>query len=490
MAKEYSKDKGFKGGVAKVINVGGQATVAVYDATVYAFNKVYESLKKTPEFTKKSASAITDGFGFIKPNAIKQVEKKIKGYEEEIKKLYYELGKEGAQSYDEKHPLESEAVKKLIADIREHEKEIDRLKNRVNEIKEEEKAEKEEKLKEKSFTKSQKTSSAKTQQEEKIDNDNITKSLEEIIKKSLKTGSFETRSEEEIFKKVANDLLDNEMEIKCLAAAELGKIGNTAGVLVLMEAAKFKNSELTSEIINSLINIGDKRAVSLFNEEIKSPKYRVRIGCLRGLYKIAGAEESMPIIIEALRDENPEVRRTALTFIGWKDYEGAIPSIIQCLRDDDVRVRKAAVSALANIKDEVSVLPLINMLWDKDLEIREKALDAIKVVSGKSITFDVSALGEALKQAIENLKNWWEQERINVKKVEEPLFEDIQPETVVETKIEEAPATVEAETAAETKIEEAPAKVETETVAETKIEEAPAKIETEPVAETKIEETP
>ncbi|MBF0226370.1 MAG: HEAT repeat domain-containing protein [Desulfobacterales bacterium] len=473
MANEYSKNKSFKGGVAKVINAGGKATVVAYDATVYALNKIYESIKMTPDLAKKSSSIVTSGFGFIKPDAIKQVEKKIKGYEEQIKNLYFELGKEGAQSYDEKHPLESEVIKKLIADIREHEKEIDRLKNRVTEIKEEEKAEK---LKAKTTPK---LAEIKKQQEEKIDHDNITKSLEDVIKKALKTSSFDTRSEEEIFKKVANDLLDKEMEIKCLAAAELGKIGSTAGVPILLEAAKFKNPELISEIINSLINIGDKRAVSLFNEEIKSPKYRVRIGCLRGLYKIAGAEEAMPIITEALRDEHPEVKRTALTFIGWKDYEGAIPSIIQCLRDDDVRVKKAAVSALANIKDEVSVLPLINMLWDKDLEVREKTIDAIKVITGENIIFDAYASGEALKQSIENLKSWWEKERINVKKVEEPLFQDIQPTPEVET---------ETEAAAETKDEELSEKIETETEtetdAETKDEELSEKIETETETET------
>jgi HEAT repeat protein len=214
-------------------------------------------------------------------------------------------------------------------------------------------------------------------------------------------------------------MLDAEMEIKVLSAAELGKIGNEAAVLILLEAAHFDSPDLISEIVNSLIMIGDLRAIPLLKENTNHPKYRVRIGCLRGLYKLAHTQEAMPMLLEALRDEHPEVRRTAATFIGWKDYAEAAPSLVQCLRDEDARVRKAAVAAVANIKDSLAVLPLINLLKDKDLEIREKAFDAIKVISGEEITFDVNASGKELTEAINNLRDWWQQERLDKEEVTE-----------------------------------------------------------------------
>jgi len=138
----------------------------------------------------------------------------------------------------------------------------------------------------------------------------------------------------------------------------------------------------------------------------------VRIGCLRGLYKLADNEDSMPLLIEALRDGHPEVRRTALTFIGWKDYTGAVPSVIQCLRDGEPRVRRAAVSTLANLKDSAAVPHLINVLGDKDIEVREKALEALKVISGEDISFDIHASRSALIEAINSFKDWWQKERL------------------------------------------------------------------------------
>ncbi|UCD86565.1 MAG: HEAT repeat domain-containing protein, partial [Desulfobacterales bacterium] len=113
--------------------------------------------------------------------------------------------------------------------------------------------------------------------------------------------------------------------------------------------------------------------------------------------------------------------RTAATFIGWKDYADAAPSLVQCLRDEDARVRKGAVSALANIKDSLAVLPLIKVLGDKDLEIREKSLNAIKVITGEEIAFDLHASGKELTEAINNLRDWWQQERLGKEEAAEAV---------------------------------------------------------------------
>jgi hypothetical protein len=252
----------------------------------------------------------------------------------------------------------------------------------------------------------------------------------------------------EIFSKVAGDFLDSEMEIKCLAAAELGKIGNSAAVPILLEAVKFENLDLTSEVINSLITIGDARAIPLFKQEVVSSKHRVRIGCLRGLYKLADNEDAMPLLIEALRDGHPEVRRTALTFIGWKDYTGAVPSVIQCLRDEEPRVRRAAVSTLANLKDDAAVPHLINVLGDRDIEVRVKALEALKVISGEDISFDIHASRNALVEAINSFKDWWQKERLGNGKLSTTVDVEVPTDEAYIAETEVSVPAVEAEVAA------------------------------------------
>lgn len=447
METEVQERSGLMGGVAKILNAGGSAVIIVYDAAAGVIGKLIETVKKAPDLPEKTKGFFTKGVGIVKPGEINRIEKKITEYETQIKQLYFEIGKEGAKFAEDERPLESEIVKKLISDVKEYEKEIERLQCQIVEIKEDKVAEalrKSERKKTVSLAKLKEKA-----KKDKATDEQINRLVDSTIKKAMKNGEFESRSEMEIFSKVAGDFLDSEMEIKCLAAAELGKIGNNAAVPILLEAVKFENPDLTSEIINSLITIGDVRAIPLFKQEAYSTKYRVRIGCLRGLYKLAETEEAMPMLIEALRDDHPEVRRTALTFIGWKDCAEAVPSVIQCLRDEESRVRRAAVSTLANLKDNTSMLPLINVLGDKDLEVREKALEAIQAILGEDIVFDVHAPRKALTEAIDTLKDWWQTERLGKDQSgASPLTVDVEtpPDVVYAAETEEPTAAVTVET--------------------------------------------
>jgi HEAT repeat protein len=327
-------------------------------------------------------------------------------HEDGTQTLPDEIGKPEAPPPEAENPREVEAAQHLAAEVQEYKKEIQQLKDRIAELEAH-------KTEEAPPRHERDEDAGKAGETEKTSPEQINRAIAAAIQESLRHGVFETMSERAIFDKVANDLLDSEMEIKILAATELGKMGNEAAVPLLCEVAGFDQPSLTSEVINSLINLGDSRAIPLFKDKVNDPKYRVRIGCLRGLYKLGSDQEARPFLVEALGDEHPEVRRTAATFIGWKDYAEAAPALAESLRDEDDRVRKAAISSLANIKDESSVLPLIKVLGDRDPEVREKALDAIKIMSGKDLSFDIHASGDALAEAIEAVRDWWQKERLN-----------------------------------------------------------------------------
>lgn len=398
MAHGHSERTGILGFVAQTLNVAGTAAVSVYDAgrTVaeYSRDASMRCLGRTDE---------------------KQLLRFIRKYEHKKEELYCLIGR---QSRDIKGPQGREAVNELISKVREHEETIHGLKDCLAEIKEIQYVIREQKT----LTRDRKSPKRKAEAEfkgavpaamkkAKATGLEATKAVRAAIAKALKEGEFETTAKRSTFKKVASDLLDSEMENKVLAAAELGKIGNHAAVPVLMAAVKFHHPELISEIIKSLTILDDSRATPLLLEEVANPDYRVRTACLRGLFKQTDDERGVPVLIEALRDKHLEVRRTAITLIGWKGRADAVPELVQCLKDKEVKVRKAAVLALANIKDDSSVPPLINMLEDEELVIREKALDAIRLISGKTKEFDVHASGEALSEAVNNLRDWWLQKR-------------------------------------------------------------------------------
>ncbi|MBF0507270.1 MAG: HEAT repeat domain-containing protein, partial [Nitrospirae bacterium] len=352
----------------------------------------------------------------FRSNEKQELRTKVGEYEEKIKKLYYEIGKEGSSA----EKLESEKITELIGKVKDYEQEIQRLQTRITEMNEVEALRREEAKKEKVKPAGKKV---------KVSDDQIEAAVKAAIDKAVKHGEFDADSQKEIFKKIAKDLLDDEMEVRILAAAELGKMGIKPAVDVLMEAVKFDNVYLTAEIINSLTNIGDSRTLSLCKEMAKNPNHRVRISSLRGLYKMGADGEIAPYLIEALNDEHPEVRRTATTFLGWKDIADSIPGLIQTLQDKDESVRKSAVTALMNLKDTSSVLPLMRVLSDENIEIRQKALESLRTVTGEEISFDVRLKGKELADAVNSLKEWWQNERIGRigEKAEELIIREPSP---------------------------------------------------------------
>ncbi|KJU85493.1 chromosome segregation protein, partial [Candidatus Magnetobacterium bavaricum] len=247
--QEEKQRTGFMGGVAKALNATGSFMVSAYDVsadfTVAMSVAVYNQLKKTPDLLKKTpvlwektvelmsftpalASKTKDLFvGGVSKIKIKKDEAdelhgKIDEYEDKIKDLFYEIGQEGASS----EKLDSDKAKKLIGDVREYEKEIQRLKLRISELEDVKKAEKLKK-KEKQ-AEEQKTSAAKiTRKKPKpVDTNTINANIKSKTDKAVKQGEFDTDSDRAIFSKIAADMLDSDMEIKILSAAELGKIGN------------------------------------------------------------------------------------------------------------------------------------------------------------------------------------------------------------------------------------------------------------------------
>ncbi|MBF0487620.1 MAG: HEAT repeat domain-containing protein [Nitrospirae bacterium] len=424
---EEEKRKGLWGGVARALNATGAATMRSFDYTVDLFTKTANAVKKatpgivdsTVDLSKKTADLIVGGiakmgeytmridFSAVKQGAMNfaagkdDLRDKITEYEGKIKNLYFEIGKEGASA----DKLESDKVRNMIEEVREFEKEIQRLRGRILEL--------EEMGREDGQRKSEARREPKlAKKKQKLTEAQIDSQLKSAIEKALKHGKFETDSDKAIFNKIANDLLDMEMDVKILAATELGKMGNKAAVDVLLDAVKYGNHYLTAEVINSLINIGDAKAIGLCKEMSSGANHKVRVNSLRGLYKLGKDDEIIPYLMDALKDENAEVRRQAVTFLGWKDISEAVPGLIQSLQDKDDLVRKAAVSALANIKDASAVLPLMRTLADEAIEIRQKSLEAIKMITAKEIAFNIELTGDELATAVNELKDWWQRERM------------------------------------------------------------------------------
>ncbi|MBF0102180.1 MAG: HEAT repeat domain-containing protein [Desulfobacterales bacterium] len=424
--KSPKKRSGYLGFIAKVLNEAGGAIVDICELAESGTGKVKSAIKKAPELPEKAKKMIKKTRNLVKPPETKVIKETIKKKEKEIEKLYCEIGKEGAKLSDieDVNPLEINGVKKMISDVRSYEKEIKRLETRITEL-EEEKIQKSKQKAKKEIKPDREIPKAKElRKDDKQGQLSVVQAVSKAINLAMTQGSFESNSEKAVFEKVSKDLLDNEIEIKVLASSELGKMNNSAAVPVLIEALKFDNPYLLSETMNALINLGDLRAISEFKAYAKHVHYRVRISCLRGLYKLAEDSEMLPYLRDALRDEHPEVRRTAILFIGWKNDADSVPALVNCFKDDDERVRSAAVSSVSNIRDKSAVIPLIRLLEDKHIEMRRNALDSIKLITGENIAFDFHAAGEQLTHSINDLIEWWQKKRLGDVDFEESITDE------------------------------------------------------------------
>ena len=234
-----------------------------------------------------------------------------------------------------------------------------------------------------------------------------TRRVRAAVERSIKKAQFTLRSDAIIFEKSLLDLLNAEMDIKLLAVSELGRLGSLHAGPVLKEALSMNSPELQAEIINALIQIEDKEVFALCKRFFKHDYAGVRTACIRGLYK-AGQSESVPLLIEALKDENVEARNSAAIFLGWLEAKPAVPALLQTAAGEDLRVRKSSIMSLANIRDDGSVLPLIRFLNEDSREIRDMIIGALEKITGETLEFESDGADKQDRlESIERLKEWW-----------------------------------------------------------------------------------
>ena len=86
---------------------------------------------------------------------------------------------------------------------------------------------------------------------------------------------------------------------------------------------------------------------------------------------------NIPALLEALKDSDLEVRRTAVWALGQIEDSGASAALREALKDTDRRVKFGALRALVAIGDEAAYDALAEMLKDPDPEVRRMAAQAL-----------------------------------------------------------------------------------------------------------------
>jgi len=198
---------------------------------------------------------------------------------------------------------------------------------------------------------------------------------------------YAEETQEQQVERLIRELQDSDSDIRSIAAVTLGEIGPEA-----------------KDAIPALIQLLQDQDAEGF----------ARANAALALGQIGeGTEDAMSVLIQALRDQDKYVRRDAagaleeigtpraikaakdryrmVVTLGWIGSEDEIPALIQALQNEDKDVRVNAVVTLGQIESEDVVSVLMGALQDQDEWVRvnaawtlgqrgESAVDAVPIL--------------------------------------------------------------------------------------------------------------
>jgi HEAT repeat protein len=115
-------------------------------------------------------------------------------------------------------------------------------------------------------------------------------------------------------------------------------------------------------------------------ERLHDPDWKKRYAALEQLEPEPSA---LAVVISALSDANPSVRRLATVYLG-QIGEGVLPHLIRMLRDDSPAVRRAAGDCLSDLGDPAAIGPMCEALQDKSKLVRWRAARYLYEVGDES----------------------------------------------------------------------------------------------------------
>ncbi|AWB46000.1 virulence factor [Paenibacillus sp. CAA11] len=127
-------------------------------------------------------------------------------------------------------------------------------------------------------------------------------------------------------------------------------------------------------------------------ELLKSEDWRTRYAALEGL---PPEQADIPLLAEALRDPQMQVRRLAVVYLGDIRTPEAMDLLYAALKDSSAAVRRTAGDTLSDIGDPAATGPMIEALRDRSKLVRWRAARFLYEVGGEEAK-------DALQEAAED----------------------------------------------------------------------------------------
>ena len=198
-----------------------------------------------------------------------------------------------------------------------------------------------------------------------------------------------------------------EKEVGEAAVAALGKIGGSKARKLLVEARAKGDSELRFAATDAYLRCAEdlvaegktKQATIIYMElASKDEAAIIRGAAIKGLTD-AGGQETVPLVIAALRDENRMVRTTARSCVRTMKGQGVTELFANELPETSPDEQMLLIGALAD-RGDTAALPAITAAAESaNTEVRKAVLQAVGKLG------DASSVGYLVKAATEGVSS-------------------------------------------------------------------------------------
>ncbi|WP_270166039.1 conserved virulence factor C family protein [Paenibacillus sp. SYP-B4298] len=157
-------------------------------------------------------------------------------------------------------------------------------------------------------------------------------------------------------------------EIMKEVIAELSAAYTPERLRELVEAAKALGSGAPAE--NSLPPRPEPLTSAELAERLQQPDWRDRYAAME---RVSPDPQMLPLLAQALTDENGSIRRLAVVYLGDLRIPEALPHLFTALKDRSPSVRRTAGDTLSDLGDPAAIGPMIEALQDSNKLVRWRA---------------------------------------------------------------------------------------------------------------------
>jgi len=209
----------------------------------------------------------------------------------------------------------------------------------------------------------------------------------EILKSVLPAAQgspVKTTSSQVVLKQARTDLKHSDPKVRILAIQYLGQRDASIAIPLIQEVLSDRDPDVRAEGLHSLMKFEDPVASALLKKHLKDPDPKVRLAALRGMFK-HGERVDSNLLLQFLSDGSPLVRRKLATLLGWTRLEGIFPTLVELAKDEDPQVRKAALSSLLTLYPEESEDRMLEAMTDPDPDLRKWAREVLEKIAASPL---------------------------------------------------------------------------------------------------------